>query len=150
MVYLLDINVLIALAWPSHIHHAAARKWFAQKGAKGWATCPMTQCGFVRISANPKIIADAVSPHEAHTMLSAMTSHKGHTFWPDSIDLTHEQFNSLVIAGHRQVTDAYLLLLAALKKGLLASFDRSIVHLLSSKTGESAPVELLHTPDTVM
>ena len=145
MIYLLDINVLIALAWPSHIHHAAARKWFTKKGAHGWATCPMTQCGFIRISANSRIIADAVSPGEAHNMLTAMTSHKGHTFWPDTFDITNEKFNALLIAGHRQVTDAYLLLLTASNKGLLATFDQSIVHIISMENDKPAPVELLHT-----
>ncbi|MBN1756767.1 MAG: VapC toxin family PIN domain ribonuclease [Chitinispirillaceae bacterium] len=145
MIYLLDVNVLIALAWPSHIHHTAARKWFSRKGAQGWATCPMTQCGFIRISSNSRIIADAVSPGEAHTMLAAMTGHKGHTFWPDTIDITGNKFNSLLVAGHRQVTDAYLLLLTASKKGLLATFDQSIVHLFALGNDISPPVELLHS-----
>jgi hypothetical protein len=101
MTYLLDVNVLIAMAWPSHIHHRTAREWFLAKGAKAWATSPITQCGFVRISSNLKIIADAVSPHEAHGMLSVMTSHKGHTFWPETIDLSQKGFNSLFVAGHR-------------------------------------------------
>jgi len=145
MIYLLDVNVLIALAWPSHIHHTAARKWFSKKGANGWATCPITQCGFVRISANSKIIADAVSPGEAHNMLAAMTSHKGHTFWPDTFDLTNQNFNTLLVAGHRQVTDAYLLLLTIAKKGVLATFDQSIVPMMSTENDIPAPVEVLHT-----
>lgn len=143
MTYLLDVNVLIALAWPSHLHHRAAREWFSIKGAKAWATCPMTQCAFVRISSNPKIIADAVSPHEAQMMLSVMTSHKGHVFWPDTTNLAGEEFSSLVIVGHRQVTDAYLLLLAASKKGRLATFDRSVGHIFSADKDGRALVELL-------
>jgi hypothetical protein len=47
--YLLDINVLIALAWCNHIHHEDARRWFARKGAAGFRTCPISQTGFVRI-----------------------------------------------------------------------------------------------------
>jgi hypothetical protein len=141
MVYLLDVNVLIALAWPSHIHHPAARAWFSKKGAKGWATCPMTQCAFVRISSNPKIIADSVSPAEARKVLSAMTSHRGHVFWPDTINCNDPEFDTMLIAGHRQVTDGYLLLLAASKKGMLATFDRSIGQMYSA--GKGAPVELI-------
>jgi toxin-antitoxin system PIN domain toxin len=141
--YLLDANVLIAMAWPSHIHHKTAREWFSAKGAKSWATCPMTQCAFVRISSNPKIIADAVSPNEAHSMLSVMTSHKGHVFWPDALNLAHDGFDSMLIAGHRQVTDAYLLLLASSKKGRLSTFDRSVGHIFSGGMGVTAPVELL-------
>ena len=141
MVYLLDVNVLIALAWPSHSHHAAARAWFSKKGAKVWATCPMTQCAFVRISSNTKIIVDSVSPADARKVLSAMTSHRGHVFWPDSLEYTHAVFDSLLIAGHRQVTDGYLLLLAASKKGMLATFDRSIGQMHSA--GKGALVELI-------
>lgn len=143
MVYLLDVNVLIALAWPSHIHHSAAHEWFSTKGRNGWATCPMTQCGFVRISSNTKIIADAVSPHEARYLLQRMTQHRGHVFWPDTLDFTSKEFDSLMVAGHRQVTDAYLLRLASTKKGILASFDQSISHLFGVEGVFSAPVELI-------
>ena len=64
MVRLLDINLLIALAWPSHVHHRQAHAWFAENAPSGWATCPFTQCGFVRISSNPQIIPEADSPHQ--------------------------------------------------------------------------------------
>jgi uncharacterized protein len=53
-IYLLDVNVLVALTWPTHIHHLAARSWFDATGGAGWATCPVTQLGFVRVSSNPK------------------------------------------------------------------------------------------------
>jgi hypothetical protein len=59
--YLLDTNLLIALAWPQHIHHAQAHAWFGKTGHQAWATCPITQLGFVRISSNAKIIPAAVA-----------------------------------------------------------------------------------------
>src|SRR5688500_18224316 len=106
---LLDINELIALAWPNHEHHARAHEWFASAASNGWATCPLTQCGFVRISSNPKIIPHAVKPQVAVELLTGMTAHPRHTFWPDDISLrdSGQQFWQK-LSGHRQVTDAYL------------------------------------------
>ena len=70
-VSLADINVLIALAWPNHECHQAAHEWFAAHAADGWATCPMTQCGFVRLSSNPKMVPEAVVPNAAIDLLHA-------------------------------------------------------------------------------
>ena len=56
--WLLDVNALVALAWDSHVHHAAARNWFAANAADGWATCPVTESGFVHVSANPSSSLD--------------------------------------------------------------------------------------------
>ena len=61
---LLDINVLLALAWPDHQHHAAAHGWFAQESRLGWATCAFTQLGFIRLSSNPAYTSGAVIPVE--------------------------------------------------------------------------------------
>lgn len=85
--YLLDTNLLIALLWPSHERHELALKWFARHRAKGWATCPFTQAGFVRIVSNPAFSRDAVQPREAIQVLSANTAAKDHTFWPDELPL---------------------------------------------------------------
>lgn len=76
---LLDINVLIALAWPAHVHHAPAHDWFLRHHHHGWATCPLTQLRFVRISSNPRIILEAVSPRQALKVLggSVMRQHDG-------------------------------------------------------------------------
>ena len=74
--YLLDSNLLIALFWPSHERHDLAVKWFTRHRARGWATCPMTQSGFVRIVSNPAFSRDAVQPREAIHVLSANTAAK--------------------------------------------------------------------------
>jgi hypothetical protein len=131
-VHLLDTNVLIALAWPQHIHHASAHQWFAGAGRRGWATCAMTQVGFMRISSNPKIIPDAVSPRDALAALARITRLTGHHFWPDDLQPTEAKvLGSLALVGHRQVGDAYLLALAQFKKGKLATFDRGLSTLIS-------------------
>ena len=133
--YLLDINVLIALAWPVHVHHHAARRWFGASKTIAWATCPMTQTGFVRISSNPSIIRDAVRPEAALAMLKEMTQHPAHSFWPDAVSLAapHYTFPSM-LTGHRQITDSYLVSLAMRNKGVLATLDRGLIAL--DKTGK--------------
>jgi uncharacterized protein len=140
---LLDINVLIALAWPSHVHHACAQRWFTQHAREGWATCPLTQLGFVRISSNPAIIPEAVSPAAALTALAAIVAHRHHVFWPDSLSLGAGALPVALIAGHRQLTDAYLLGLALHHRGKLVTLDRALPDLLPAADPRRAVVELI-------
>ena len=81
--YLLDTNVLIALAWPNHVHHREALAWFGAKAAGGFRTCPITQTGFVRISSNPAFTANPPRPGEAIALLQRITRLPGHGFWRD-------------------------------------------------------------------
>lgn len=142
--YLLDVNVLVALTWPTHIHHAPARQWFDRKGPAGWATCPITQLGFVRVSSNPKIIRDAVSPREAIDTLERLLELPGHRFWPDEFALASVgPFESLSLVAHRQVTDAYLLALVKRHDGKLATFDRGIADLIADRPERDRRVELI-------
>lgn len=137
---LLDTNVLIALAWPVHVHHVTARAWFDAKGHKVWATCPLTQCAFVRISSNPAIIRDAVRPEQALQMLQIMARAPGHRFWSDGVSMGDATFGfTTTLTGHRQVTDAYLLALARENGGRVATFDRGLVAL----AGGAPIVELI-------
>ena len=124
-VYLLDVNVLLALSWPGHQFHETVHKWFAKNASKGWATCPMVEAGFVRILSNPAFSPQAVSPKEAADALKFNTKHAAHRFWPDDIPLVSalEHFQGRV-AG--QVTDAYVLALAIHHRGKLATLDRGI------------------------
>lgn len=138
--YLLDINVLIALAWPSHVHHYQAQRWFAQRRTAGFRTCPLTQIGFVRISSNPNFSPDAVAPREALALLDQITSMAEHAFWPDDLPLNQAITQEVPIAGHRQIADAYLLGLAAARGGVLATLDRGVLSLPGS---EGETVELL-------
>jgi uncharacterized protein len=131
-VHLLDANLLIALAWPQHVHHAKAHEWFHAIGRKGWATCPLTQIAFIRVSSNRKIIENAVSPREALAVLNKILEIPGHHFWPDTLSpVDAKVFNSAAFVGHQQVTDGYLLALAQHHKGKLATFDRGIAELIS-------------------
>ena len=53
---LLDVNVLVALFDPDHVHHEAAHVWFAATRGAGWATCPLTENGVVRVLSNPSLL----------------------------------------------------------------------------------------------
>lgn len=129
--YLLDANVLIALAWPHHVHHESAHQWFQRNHSRKWATCPMTQCAFVRISSNPAFNSNAVSPQDAMEALRKIVALPDHLFWRDELPLIDKCVPASRLVGHRQVTDAYLLGLAIHRGGQLATFDRGFPSLLS-------------------
>ena len=81
MTRLLDVNVLVALAWPNHVHHDAVRSWFATARESGWATCPMTEAGFVRVCCNPSAVKQSVTPAEAIAVLGRLKRLESHAFW---------------------------------------------------------------------
>ena len=127
MAVLLDVNVLIALAWPNHVHHADAVAWFMAHRSSGWATCPVTESGFVRVSSNTHVIPEAKGPAEAIGVLRALTALDGHRFWSDDVSFCRSTFIAPErIVGHRQVTDAHLVALALHHEGRLATFDRGM------------------------
>jgi len=137
--YLLDTNVLLALAWPNHVHYGETLAWFQTKGAAAFRTCPITQTGFVRISSNPAFTVHAVQPVDAMALLNRITAFPGHAFWPDDLGLDALlRFSPLVT--HRQVTDTYLVALAIEHGGVLATLDRGIAAFAGRN---SASVEVL-------
>jgi len=142
--YLLDVNVLIALMWPTHEGHKQVRPWFHRNSGEGWATCPFTQAAFVRIVSNPAFFPDAVDPQEAVNILEVNLKDPRHRFWTDDVSfLKAVQPFSKRLVGHKQVTDAYLLGLALHKKGKLVSLDRGILELLPEKGMERDLVVVL-------
>ncbi len=122
-VWLLDGNVLVALADEAHVHHAAAEAWFSNlTGA--FATCPITQGTLIRVlmlTGAAPALACALQP------LQGLLAHPRHRFWPDTAD--YLQVNWKGVLGHRQVTDAYLVTLARQHGGRLASFDQGLAAL---------------------
>jgi toxin-antitoxin system PIN domain toxin len=124
---LLDVNVLVALFDPDHVHHDLAHDWFADQRSHGWATCPITEMGLVRVLSNPKYRPDAYRPAEVAGHLRAFCDSGFHHFWPDQVSVTDEHVFTLSAArGSAQITDVYLLGLAIRQGGALATFDRSI------------------------
>jgi toxin-antitoxin system PIN domain toxin len=124
---LLDINVLVALFDADHIHHDLAHDWFADHHENGWATCPVTVSGFIRVVSNPKYQSDAVRPALAADQLRMFCGSRHHRFWPAALSLTDESRFALGAArGYGQITDVYLLALAKEMNGALTTFDRTI------------------------
>lgn len=124
------MNVLVALAWPNHVHHGLAHRWFRARRREGWATCPLTESGFVRVSSNRRVVPGAATPAEAIALLRRMRRLEGHVFWADDVspaDCDAAPFARL--AGHRQVTDAHLLALALRRGGALATLDQGLAEL---------------------
>jgi toxin-antitoxin system PIN domain toxin len=125
--YLLDINVLVALFDSAHIHHERAHRWFAGIGDATWATCPLTENGFVRVISNPVYPTVSVTPLEAATRLNVFCTHPGHMFWPDMPSITDTSlFDLSKLRSHQQITDVYLAGLAHRRGGSLATFDTGI------------------------
>ncbi len=143
MVSLLDVNTLVALAWPNHVHHEPAHRWFAEHHTHGWATCPLTESGFVRVSSSPLATPEARRPGEAVLLLRKIVELPHHTFWTDAVSLARsEEIRLETITGHRQVTDLHLLLLVIANGGRLVTFDRGVEQLLPSGVGSEALVVL--------
>jgi toxin-antitoxin system PIN domain toxin len=125
LTFLLDVNVLVALIDPAHIVHEAAHRWFEDRGQASWATCPLTENGVIRIVGSPKYPGAPGSPASIAAIILRLRTLAGHVFWPDDISLVDSvHINPAHIATSGQVTDVYLLALAAAHGGRLASFDR--------------------------
>lgn len=123
---LLDVNVLIALLQPAHLHHRQAVEWLARHGDNGWASCPLTQNGCIRILSMPSYPYVQKAAAVANRLAEATTDAR-HVFWADSISLlSSEHLRWDRVLSARQLTDCYLLALAVSNGGRLVTFDRSI------------------------
>jgi toxin-antitoxin system PIN domain toxin len=124
---LLDVNVLVALFDPDHVHHEAAHRWFAAIRSAGWATCPLTENALVRVLSHPSYAPVRLHPAEIVDRLRRFCESGDHVFWSDAVTLRDARlFASAFPLTHRQVTDVYLLGLARQHGGRLATFDRTI------------------------
>ena len=123
---LLDVNVLIALFDGGHVHHQIAHDWFEESHKAGWATCPLTENGFLRIVTNPRgpVHEDRAT---VFSSLNALCASEYHEFWPDAVSLRDDTlFDPHVHVSYLQLPDIYLLGLAVRTGGTLATFDASI------------------------
>jgi uncharacterized protein len=133
-VALLDVNALVALAWDSHVHHARMRTWFAEHSARGWATCPLTESGFIRVSSNPRVLPSPIGVDVARSVLQALRALDGHRFLVDDVSLTDGDVPAMT--GYRQVTDAHLLTLARRQGVRLLTFDAGAVAMAKGRDVE--------------
>ncbi len=123
---LLDVNVLIALLDRDHVDHQRVREWIDAEIAHGWASCAITENGFVRIISQPRY-PSPVPPAQAIGRLARAAATEHHEYWPCTVSLLDGGLiDHSRLHGHRQVTDAYLLALATANDGRFATLDQSI------------------------
>lgn len=123
---LFDVNVLLALLDSDHVDHERAVDWLDREIASGWASCPITENGFVRVLSQPRY-PSPVSATEAIELLGRARASGHHAFWPCDVSLLDEAVvDRSRLHGPRQVTDAYLLALAVRHDGRFVTFDRSV------------------------
>ena len=123
---LLDVNVLIALLDADHSLHVRATEWFSGHARSGWASCPITQNGCLRIMSHPGY-PNALSVRAVLERLRTATASAFHEFWPDEISLLDPKVaDAARVHGPRQITDVYLLALAVRRGGRFVTFDASV------------------------
>ena len=126
-VALLDVNVLVALFFPEHVHHDIAHDWFADHQGDGWATCAVTENGFVRVACQQPSGQTVLRPAAVLDNFRRFCASRHHRDWSEHVSLRDTSlFAPQFIRGHRQLTDVYLLGLSKKMSGRLATFDRSI------------------------
>jgi toxin-antitoxin system PIN domain toxin len=123
---LLDVNVLIALMDPAHESHHAAHAWFQENRQFGWATCPITENGCLRILSKPGYPLSGLTLQQVRDILAEFVAASDHRFWPDSVSVLEADRFELASAGPKNLTDLYLLRLASACGGRLITFDRGI------------------------
>ncbi len=116
--YLLDANVLIALTVAEHEHHVAASEWAVS--IRSFALCPVVEGALVRF-----LVRIGERATVAQEILRALHADARCAVWPD--ELSYADVDLTGVAGHRQVTDAYLVGLATGRRARLASFDAGLV-----------------------
>jgi uncharacterized protein len=131
--FLLDVNLIVALVWPAHVHNRAAEQWFTENRRHGFRSCPITQAGTVRILAHPRYGRDSMTLAGAQGALRDLIALPEHGFWPVNFALAEAIELAGPITGHQQITDAYLVALAIANGGILATFDRRVLGLRGAK-----------------
>jgi len=143
-VHLLDVNALIALVWDAHRHHDTMVAWFRQHARQGWATCAITQAGFIRVLSQPALGEAASTVAELTDILARNLAQRTHRLLPLDFD-----FAAVIacctggVVGHRQITDAYLLTAAIRAGARLLTFDRGIPQLLATEAERQRHVMVL-------
>jgi len=109
------------------VHHQVAHDWFADHAARGWASCPLTENGLIRILGNPRRVEQHIPIAQVVALLDRFRRNTKHQFWPDDVSLTDRKLiDAEAVAGHQQVADVYLLALAVKRRGRLVTLDAAV------------------------
>lgn len=123
---LLDVNVLLALLDSDHIDHHRAHAWLDRHIDAGWASCAITENGFVRVISQPRY-PSPITPAHAIELLSRAVAGAQHEAWACDVSLLDaEAVDRTRVLGPKQVTDVYLLALAVRHGGRLVTFDGGV------------------------
>jgi toxin-antitoxin system PIN domain toxin len=142
-VFLLDVNVLIALIDPVHTQHDAAHNWFSDVGKEAWASCPITENAVLRIVGDRRYPNPPGTPAAVAGLLAEWMALPGHVFWQDDISLFDaSKVHTARLLTSRQVTDSYLLALACTHRGKLATFDTHLI--VDAVQGAGRGLHLIH------
>lgn len=126
-----DVNVLLAIVSPDHIHHQVSRGWFLDAG--DWGTCSVTENGLLRLLLNPAVMGQVLSVYQATEILKNLRAHANHKFLSDTHSLLDTSLDLGGLQGHKQVTDFHLLSLAQQYGGKLVTLDKKLVHAVALK-----------------
>ena len=132
MTRLLDVNLLMALLWENHEHHAKARSWF--KNISAFATCPLVQLGFARVSAHP-LLGYGLTPELAFGVLRQLLADPRHEFIPDDLSCADRVVRTELMAGANQITDRYLVALARQHQLSLSTLDEPLAKSFAEEKG---------------
>lgn len=130
---LLDVNALLALAWPNHQFHGAVVRRLDRRPSPEWATCLLTQLGFVRLSSNPAIVGVRKTPGQALDLLSRLIADEHHTYLEMLPSLGSVESSFRPLLGHQQVTDAYLVAIAEANDATLLTLDQRLVATVTAR-----------------
>ena len=143
MIALLDVSVLVALFDDGHVSHETAHDWFTDNQALGWASCPITENGVMRVLGNPSQPSGFIPIFDIAARLETFCSGTNHHFWPDDLSFRNRsRFHVDGIRGYRQLTDVYLLGLAVQRSGRFVTFDQR-VPLAAVKGATRASLEVI-------
>ena len=127
---LLDVNCILAIAWPNHQYHGLVTNWFEKLSQEEWYTCAVTELGFIRLSSNPAFTKEHVTPPQAVALLNELKNCGNHRYIDRCVSpCSFDAMSSLMVQGHRQITDCYLLNLAKANNIALASLDKRLQYL---------------------
>ena len=126
---LIDVNVLVAFLWPPHLHHRAARSWFVQAQPRGWATCPITEIGCIRVLAQPAVSQGRLNVWSATALFREFAEDDRHLFWPDDISVSDTSLDATTLTSRGRANSPITNCSPSLLRthgGTFATFDRSV------------------------
>ena len=125
--FLLDVNALLALLDPMHVHHEAAHDWYGKRPQRRLLTCSHVENGVIRVASQPKYpnclgtsgrVREAVQKFIRQARPERCDQEV--TLVDDNVLLRPE------LLTPSRISNLYLLALAAAHAARLATFDRRI------------------------